>query len=182
MEAITMCGSVGAESKKGLKGIDAERVRALVAGYVRRFGFTTAEADQVVDDILDAWNNFAFDPTKANRATRETVLGGFVVRECKAIMRKLVRSRARDTRYGEAQLTDKDDQPMRRDVPLRLDVQEALSRLSPQERAVCAALANDEPRQVICDRFDIGWFCLQGMIDDIRRRFAALGLYEWLEQ
>ena len=182
MEAITMCGGAGAESKKGMKGIDAERVRALVAGYVRRFGFTTAEADQVVDDILDAWNNFVFDPTKANRATRETVLIGFVTKECQAIMRKMARSRARDTQYGEAQLAGKDDQSMRRDIPLQVDVREALSQLSPTERIVCEAIVNETPRQETCDRLGITLYRLAEMIDDIRRRFADLGLHEWLDQ
>ncbi|MCL2001734.1 MAG: hypothetical protein FWG74_09885, partial [Planctomycetes bacterium] len=41
---------------------EAERRRESVRKQVRRYGFTDAEADQVVDDILDAWRQLVFDP------------------------------------------------------------------------------------------------------------------------
>lgn len=161
---------------------EAERLRKVVLTRVRRYGFTDADADRVVDDIHDAWSQFGFDPEKANGAKPETVLFGLIANRCKTAMRGLLRSRARDSQYSDALMADKNDQPLQRDVPLRLDVQEALSRLSERERIVCEALANDVPEQRICERLGINWYGLKEIVDGIRSRFTALGLHEWLER
>lgn len=170
----------GAESRR--QNEEMERLRARVNRQVRRFGFTDAEADQVVDDILDAWNRFAFDPEKSNGAKPETVLTGLVANRCKAAMRALVRRRARDDRYGEAMPTEESDQAIRRDASLKMDVRKAVARLVPQEREICEALANEESRQEICDRLKLNWRQWEDLIDGVRNRFGALGLHEWLKE
>jgi len=175
-----VCGA-GTEADSRRQGEEMERLRARVARQVRRFGFTDADADRVVDDILDAWNTFTFDPEKANGAKPETVLTGFITNRCKMAMRVLISDRARDTRYGEAMMAGNDDQTMRRDVPMQIDVRDALERLTPQERLVCEAIANGVPRQDICDRHGLSWYQWDELIAGIRSRFAALGLHEWLK-
>ncbi len=75
MTAFHGVNGTGTEADSRRPSEEMERLRARVNRQVRRFGFTDAEeADQVVDDILDAWSRFAFDTEKANGAKPERPL------------------------------------------------------------------------------------------------------------
>jgi DNA-binding CsgD family transcriptional regulator len=63
---------------------------------------------------------------------------------------------------------------------LKLDVQLAVEALSPQDRAICAALSQGHSiaqiaRDLGCDRYIV-----RCAVRDIRSRFQAIGLEGWL--
>lgn len=157
-----------------------ERLRERVKSQVKRFGLPDSEVDHVADEILDAWAKLALAPSGTGPAKPQTVLHGLVVNRCKMALRRLVRNRERDRKYGEA--VPQNDESMRRDIPLRVDVREALANLSPHEQRLCDALARGVSRREIAAALGLTRHRMLAMIEGIRTRFAAQGLAEWLKE
>jgi len=159
-----------------------EQLRIQVRRKVRRFEINDAEADQVVDEILDAWAGFLLDPVKAGGSKKEAVLHGIVSNCCKMALRRQARNRARDRQYAEAYSNEKSGPSVDWDVCHRLDVQDALSKLTLRDRLICEALANGVPLNAIEVRLGLSRHRLQALIESIRERFTALGLDGWLTE
>lgn len=182
MNAISKINSNGGDADLEQDTIDLERLRARVRRQVRHFGFTDAEADEVVDDILDIWTAPAFEREEGNGSKPEAMLKGLITNRCKMIQRTQIRNRAREAQYCEANTLKDDDQAMRRDVPLGIDVQDAVAQLHPRWRVICEALANGVPHNEIKTRLGITRHYFDDAISGIRAHFGALGLHEWLEE
>lgn len=160
---------------------EAERWRERVRKQVRRFGFADVDADLVVDDILEAWRQLDFDPDKANGAKPETLLTGLTYNCCKAAMRALARSRVRETQHQDDVMAARNVDPMRREQPLKIDVQYALALLADDERNVCLAIMDGLTQREIADHCGLNRHQIRQLIDNVRERFTALGIDGWLD-
>ena len=154
--------------------VDIVRDRA----RLRRFG--DEEINDAMQDVVPALLAFRYDPERSNGASERTAVTALVDRRLSFIQRGHARRIKRQERY--APLLEKDGctsaamPNIAGPAALRMDVQDAVSRLTPREQAVCAALARGETCSAIARELAVSRRHLNGMIRHIRGQFRNVGL------
>jgi DNA-binding CsgD family transcriptional regulator len=151
----------------------------LINRRARRRGFRPDELDDLQQQIVPHLAAFQFDPNRSHGATLRTALVALIDQQLKTRARTLARYR----RHVERQ-----QQVARRrelitcDEPnaLRLDVGDAVAALPAREQAVCKALAAGSSIADVAAQLHCSWHAVRRLIRNIRARFEALGLGDWV--
>ncbi len=151
----------------------------LVVRRARRMGFRTGELADLQQRIVPHLAAFQFDATRANGAAPRTALVALIDQQLKAVARASARYRRHLQRWHQVtprcQLVVSGD-----NMALTFDVQQALSMLPARERAVCDALATGASLADIAAQLHCSWHVVRRLVRNIRARFAALGLGDWI--
>jgi RNA polymerase sigma factor (sigma-70 family) len=158
----------------------------LIISRARRYGFRRHQWPDIQQELILDVLAFRYDPAKANGATELTALTTLIDRRLIDILRAATRERKHIARRNAALSIPEnptEDDPAfayEDDTALRLDVREAITRLTPRQRAVCDALAEGRSvrgtaRQIGCDPKTV-----RRDIKAIRRVFAGMGLGGWV--
>jgi len=157
---------------------------ALISRRARRRGFRSHEIDDVQQQVVLALTRFRFDPAKSNGASERTVLTALIDRQLSTLRR------ARDRRERHVDRECQLDGSTETNAPalpggqdqaaLVMDVRDALSHLPPEDRQMCAALADGQSIDEVARSLGCGWHTVRRRIDRIREYFQQIGLAAWI--
>ncbi|MBN2130875.1 MAG: sigma-70 family RNA polymerase sigma factor [Sedimentisphaerales bacterium] len=155
------------------KEVDPNLVKLIVRRATQR-KFPKADMDDIVQQILLALLDFRFDPAKSNGCQKSTLLIAVIDRRLDKIRRTEARYRSRQAlvEIREGWETDTAEQ-------MKVEVREAVSRLSPLQQRICAALGRGDSSRRIASDLNSSWHAVERNIAHIRSRFRTLGLDHW---
>lgn len=153
----------------------------LVRARAFRLGFRGADLDDAQQEVLLEVIAFQFRPERANGAHEATALVAL-------IDRRLCMAKRRQRRYqqcldrvqqwidadnstAEAEQTDYEEQ-----ISRRLDVQELVATLAPEDQALCRALADGESVEAIANRLQCSWHTVKRQVDRLRTLLVEIGM------
>jgi len=127
-------------------GIVEPHVERLIVSRARRLRISGSEIDDLQQQIVPRLAEFQFDEARANGASPEAVMACVIDRQMKAYLRAKRRYQQRIERFHLMVATRTRptwphhvNQP--EPIELRLDLQDAIGRLSHRDRAVCEGLS-----------------------------------------
>jgi len=155
----------------------------LIKRRARRRGFRRDDLDDIQQQIVPHLLDFTFDPANANGASEETALITLIDNQ----LITLFRAQSSYRRHVEPLNQDDDEatppSAIYHESPdLTLDVQQAMTALSPRERTICIALSEGRPLSEIAQLLQCDWHTVQSDIQNIRTHFQNLGLEGWIEK
>ena len=153
--------------------IEPWKVR-LIVERAKRFKIPPQQWPDIQQEIILDIMDFRFDPTKSNGAKLSTLLTAIIDNRLKKILRTAARHQDR-TDYARSEVFEET-------TPLRLDVRQALTRLSPREKAVCLRLSRGDSTSQIARALGCGRATVRRLKDSIRDQFAAVGLDGWVRE
>ncbi len=158
----------------------------LIIIRARRFGLRGSDLDDVLQEIILDVIGFCFDAHRSNGAGQRTALIALIDNR----LRELRRKRRRYDRHAHrAAMQQRHIPPAASDASqfirvslIQMDIRDAVARLGPLERAVCARLAQGHSVNRIASDLACGWKRVVSAMRNIRQKFESWGLSEWLEE
>ena len=155
--------------------LDLVRARAV------RLGFRGADLDDVQQDVLVEVILFQFQPERANGANEATALIALIDHRLCMARRQQRRYQRRLDRVQQwldpkavatdAQQTDRQEQ-----TACRLDIQELIATLTPEDQSLCDALAAGESVDSIAHRLQCSWHTVKRRIKRLREILVEMGV------
>ncbi len=149
----------------------------------RRVGLAGADLDDAVQEITPKLLAFCYDRERSNGASLRTALTGVIDKCLLTIHRRNVRyANCLDRARGAKRAAFNNETPSYEDsTPLRLDVREALSQFSDNERRICESLSHGYSIREVAKQLGCDWHTVKRNVDRIRIRFTEIGLDGWLK-
>lgn len=166
------------------EGIVEKDVCRLVVSRARRMQIPPDQIDDLQQQIIPKLAKFKFDPSRANGASRTTVLTSVIDHQIKAYLR----ARSRYAKRIEELQTVAAAQPPRpkrvaqpEPLDLRMDLAAAMATLSVRDRKICQALAAGMNVKAIAKELHCGRDTVGRAIERIRETFCRAGMRAWVE-
>ena len=125
---------------------------------------------EIIFDVI----GFRFDPARSNGAKLSTLLTAIIDNRLKMILRTAARYESRTSQPRSEVFEDT--------TALRLDVRQAMTSLSPRQKAVCLRLSRGESISQIARVLGCGRATVRRLKDSIRDQFTAMGLDGWVRE
>lgn len=148
----------------------------LIQQRARAFGIRGHDLEDAQQDIAIELLKFRFAPEDWPGASEAQVLTAVIDRQLAMICRKNKRYRARLEQYAEKYAPSELVPSPAEQLDLASDVGEAVAGLAPDERAVCAALAEGQTVNEIAKHMNLDWHTIQQRVQKIREHFGKLGI------
>lgn len=153
----------------------------LVRARAFRLGFRGADLDDAQQDVLLEVIAFQFQPERANGAREATALVALIDRRLCMAKRRQRRYQQRldrvqqwsdtDNSTADTDQTDYEDR-----ISCRLDVQDLVATLAPEDQALCRALAGGESVEAIANRLQCSWHTVKRQVDRLRKLLVEMGM------
>jgi RNA polymerase sigma factor (sigma-70 family) len=155
--------------------LDLVRTRAF------RLGFRGADLDDVQQDVLIEVLMFQFHPERANGANETTALISLIDRRLLMARRQRQRYQQRLSRIQqwtnpEDAAIDAEQSNHEERTARRMDVRELLTALTPEDKALCDALADGESIDSIAHRLQCSWHTVKRRIEHLRQLLVEMGV------
>lgn len=134
------------------------------------------EYPDVLQTLVPELMKFRYDPAHSNGAQERTVLITVIDNHLRWMRRTIKRYRGHVERFGWTRTKFSSEEVK----PVKIDVADAIAKLTPDEQAVCHGLAESRSIHDIAKQLGCGWHTVERLIRGIRQQFAALGLDEWV--
>lgn len=158
----------------------------LIVIRARRFGLRGSDIDDVLQEIILDVIGFSFNPDRSNGAGQRTALIALIDNRLRELRRKHRRYEGHVRRAGAQHRhvppAASDASHFIRVSLIQMDIRDAVARLGPLERAVCARLAQGHSIHRIASDLGCGWKRVVSAMHNIRRKFESWGVNEWLEE
>ncbi len=159
----------------------------LVKKLARKDGFRGDELDDVLQDIVPIIIGFKFEPEKSNGATEATVIEAVVRKRLKFMLRCRARRQKHENIYRMLHGATEEGPAPEESVPgpdrltgMAIDVQKTVADFTPQEQAVCVALADGQTRCEVAEGIGISRYEVDQIIGRIAEQFRGRDLDAWL--
>ena len=146
----------------------------LIVERARRLGIPPQQWSDIQQEIILDVIDFRFDPAKSNGAKISTLLTAIIDNRLKMILRTAARQQ---DRIGQPKPDVFEDT-----TALRLDVRQALTSLSPRQKAVCLRLSRGESISQIARALGCGRATIRRLKDGIQQWFTYMGLDGWVRK
>lgn len=168
-------------------GMVEPKLARLIVSRARRMHLRPDEIDDLQQQLVPTLASFEFDEDRSNGASLTTALTSVIDRQIKAHLRakrryrkRLARIHANPGRYATRVVARSIPAPPE-PLDLRLDLQEAMAKLSERDREICRLLSEGwavKPiaRELGCDRDTVNRAIVR-----IRETFIAAGLQAWVD-
>lgn len=159
----------------------------LIVNRARKKGFRPDELEDVQQEIILKILDFRYDPEKSNGAAETTALISLIdkqltfIRRGQARRQKHIEAYRKNYSNPDGDLSSAFTTPSPVDkICLLMDLKMAISKLHPNQRMICAALAQNETPSGIARKLGISRYAIDQIIKGIRKQFKACGLGEWM--
>ena len=158
----------------------------LVVARAQRKNFRKDELEDVQQEIVPVILKFRYDVAKSNGASEKTALTALIDHQLAQIQRSNARQQKNNNKFRQEWGQKEEDLIRNRirdarypSLALKLDLQEALARLTTQEQEICRRLSHGENRFSITKALGLGRYETDQLFEHIRDHFKSCGLDLW---
>lgn len=161
----------------------------LILEIARRKGFQRDALEDAYQQLLLVVLEFKYDSAHGSGAAERTALISLIENQLNMILRSEGRRQKHVKKIqrvcGPSQyqpFTNDEHIEHERRFELGIDVRSALSHLTAQEQAVCAALADEMPRCGIAKKLNISRYEVERIIEGLAEKFSEKNLDAWVRE